>query len=103
MVHCKRQQWPESNPAVASLAPLPRMPIAARERGLSVERSVRLVATGVFPTSLGLCSEPVERQHRVGFGVAAGIARTAAMVALATLAILVLLPAAIAAQAASTF
>jgi hypothetical protein len=48
-------------------------------------------------------SEPVDLPQRVGLGIAAGLARTAVMVALASLAILVLLPAAIAAQAASAF
>ena len=79
----------------------PRMPIAARERGLSIDRIDRTVVTVHFPTETGAGSEAVERQHRVGLGVAVGIARTAVMVALASLAILVLLPAAIAAQAAS--
>jgi hypothetical protein len=79
------------------------MPIAARERGLSIDRNDRTVVTGIFPTRAGVRSEPVERQHRVGLGIAAGIARTAVMVALASLAILDLLPAAIAAQAASAF
>jgi len=79
------------------------MPIAARERGLSIDRSDPLVATRDFPTKAGLRSEPAELQQRVGLGIAAGLARTAVMVALASLVILVLLPAAIAAQAASAF
>ena len=44
-----------------------------------------------------------QRQRYVVLGVAAGVTRTAVMVALASVAILVLLPAAIAAQAASAF
>jgi hypothetical protein len=82
--------------------PLPRMPIAARERGLSIDRSDRTVVTGDFPTEAGARPETGAR-HRVGLSVAAGVARPAFLVALATLAILVLLPAAIAAQAASAF
>lgn len=78
------------------------MPTAARERGLSTDRIDRKVVTGDFPTDAGARPGPVER-HRVGLSVAAGAARTAFMVALASLAILVLLPAAIAAQAASAF
>jgi hypothetical protein len=62
-----------------------------------------LVATRDFPTKAGSRSEPAELQQRVGLGIAAGLARTAVMVALASLVILVLLPAAIAAQAASAF
>ena len=77
------------------------MPIAARERGLSIDRIDRTVVNGDFPTEAGARRELVELQHRAGFGTAATIARIAVMVALATLAILVLLPAAIAAQAAS--
>jgi hypothetical protein len=62
-----------------------------------------LVATRDFPTKAGVRSESAEHQQRVGLGIAAGLARTAVMVALASLVILVLLPAAIAAQAASAF
>jgi hypothetical protein len=69
---------------------------------LSIDRHDRTVVTGYFPTKAGRTG-PVESQHRVGLGVAVGIARTAVMVALASLAILVLLPAAIAAQATSAF
>lgn len=47
--------------------------------------------------------ERVKRQGHVVLGVATAIARTAVMVVLASLAILVLLPAALAAQAASAF
>jgi hypothetical protein len=79
------------------------MPTAARERGLSIDRSDPWVATRDFPTKAGVRSESAEHQQRVGLGIAAGLARTAVMVALASLVILVLLPAAIAAQAASAF
>ena len=77
------------------------MPIAARERGLSISRIDRTVATVHCPNETGAHSAAVEHRHRVGLDVAASLARTAVMVALASLAILVLLPAAIAAQAAS--
>jgi hypothetical protein len=79
------------------------MPIAARERGLSIDRIDRTVVTRDLPTEAGVRSEPVQLEQRAGLHVAAGIARTAFMVALASLAILVLLPAAIAAQAGSAF
>jgi hypothetical protein len=79
------------------------MPIAARERGLHIDRVDRTVETADFPIEAGVRPEPIEPQHRVGLGIAAGIARTAFLVALASLAILVLLPAAIAAQGASAF
>jgi hypothetical protein len=69
---------------------------------LSIDRIDRTVVTRDLPTEAGP-AEPVEHHHRVGLHVAAGIARAAFMVALASLAILVLLPAAIAAQAASAF
>ncbi|HTK43739.1 MAG TPA: hypothetical protein VL749_00100 [Patescibacteria group bacterium] len=68
---------------------------------MSIDRIDRTVVTWDFPTEGRTRREPVERQDRVGLSVAAAIARTAVMVALASLAILVLLPAAIAAQAAS--
>ena len=70
---------------------------------MHIDRMDRKVETGEVPIKAGASSEPVERRHRVGRGVAAGIARTAVMVALASLGILLLLPAAIAAQASSAF
>jgi hypothetical protein len=85
--------WPRS----------PRMPIAARERGLSIDRIDRTVATRDFLAKAGVRPKRVEPRYSAGLGVAAAIARTAVVVALASLAILVLLPAAIAAQAASAF
>jgi hypothetical protein len=69
---------------------------------LSSDRNDRTVVTGDFPSEAGRTG-PVEQQQRGGLGLAVGIARTAVMVALASLAILVLLPAAIAAQATSAF
>jgi hypothetical protein len=79
------------------------MPIAARECGLAIDRIDRTVVTWEVATDGMVSPERVERQRRVVFGVAAALTRTAVMVALASLAILVLLPAAIAAQAASAF
>ena len=70
---------------------------------MSIDRSDRTVATGDFAAVVGVRPESVEPQHHIGLGAAAGIARTAFMIALASLAILILLPAAIAAQAASAF
>ena len=79
------------------------MQIAARERGLSIDRIDRTVLTRDFPAKAALRPNLVAPRYSAGLGVAAGIARTAVMVALASLAILILLPAAIAAQAASAF
>ena len=63
----------------------------------------RTVDTLEIATAGVVSPERVARQRHVVLGVAAGVTRTALMVALASLAILVLLPAAIAAQAASAF
>ena len=71
--------------------------------GLAIDRIDRTVVTLEFRTDAGVSPERVERQHHVVLGVAAALTRTAVMVALASLAILVLLPAAIAAQASSAF
>jgi len=79
------------------------MPIAARECGLAIDRIDRTVLVLETPSSVGVSPESVGRQHQVVVGVAAALTRTAAMVLLASLAILVLLPAALAAQAASAF
>jgi hypothetical protein len=89
------------DPAVASLAPAPPDADSSQGADLSIDRNDRAVVTAGFPTAAGSGSKPVERQYRVGLGVAASFARTAVLVALASLAILVLLPAAIAAQATS--
>jgi len=69
--------------------------------GLAIDRIDRTVVTLEFRTDAGVSPERVERQHHLALGVAAALTRSAVMVALASLAILVLLPAAIAAQAAS--
>jgi hypothetical protein len=68
---------------------------------LSIDPFDRTVGTADDPTTDWACPAPVERQLRNGLSAAAEIARTVVMVALASVAILVLLPAAIAAQAAS--
>ena len=68
---------------------------------MSIDRIDRTVATSDFRSSARVNFQPVARERSVPLGVALGIARTAVMVALASLAILVLLPAAIAAQAAA--
>ena len=70
---------------------------------MAIDRIDRTVVTLEFRTDAGVSPERVERQHHLALGVAAGLTRTAVMVALASVAILVLLPAAIAAQAASAF
>jgi hypothetical protein len=67
---------------------------------LAIDRIDRTVVPWELPAGGGLGPEPVERQHHVVLGVVS-LTRTAVMVVLASLAILVLLPAAIAAQAAS--
>jgi hypothetical protein len=79
------------------------MPIAARERAVAIDQIDRTVVTQEFAPVTVASPERVERQRDVVLGVAAGVTRTAVMVAFALLAILVLLPAAIAAQAASAF
>jgi hypothetical protein len=81
--------------------PLSRMPIAARECGLTIDRIDRTVVTLEFPTEAGVSPERMEGQRDVALAVAAALTRTAVMVVLASLAILVLLPAVIAAQAAA--
>jgi hypothetical protein len=68
-----------------------------------MDRIDRTVDTLEFATAGVVSPERAARQRHVALGVAAGVTRTALMVALASLAILVVLPAAIAAQAASAF
>ena len=70
---------------------------------MAIDRIDRTVVTSEIPTDALTSPQLVERQRRVVVGVAAALMRTAVMVALASLAVLVLLPAAIAAQAASAF
>jgi len=79
------------------------MPTAARERELAINGIDRTVVTLEIATDDLASPEQVERQRQVVVGAATALTRTAVMVALASLAVLVLLPAAIAAQAASTF
>jgi hypothetical protein len=79
------------------------MPIAATECGLAINGIDRTVVTPEIATDDLASPEQVERQRHVVVGIATALTRTAVMVALASLAVLVLLPAAIAAQAASTF
>jgi hypothetical protein len=70
---------------------------------VAIDQGDRTVVTQEFAPVTVVSPERVERQRDVVLGVAAGVTRTAVMVAFALLAILVLLPAAIAAQAASAF
>jgi hypothetical protein len=74
------------------------MPIAARECALAIDRIDRTVVTPGFP--MYGSAMRVEHQQFVALGVGMAVARTAVMLVLASLGILVLLPAAIAAQAA---
>jgi len=70
---------------------------------LAINGIDRTVVTLEIATDDLASPEQVERQRQVVVGAATALTRTAVMVALASLAVLVLLPAAIAAQAASTF
>jgi hypothetical protein len=79
------------------------MPTAARECGLAIDRIDGTVVTWEFATDGVVSPERVERQRHVVLDVAAALTRTAVALALASLAIFVLLPAALAAQAASAF
>ena len=79
------------------------MRIAARECGLAIDRIDGTAVTLEYATDDLVSPVAAQRQRYVVLGVAAGLTRTAVMVALTSVAILVLLPAAIAAQAASAF
>ena len=68
---------------------------------MAIDRIDRTVVTRVFRTDAVVSPEWEEHHDHLVRGVAAALTRTAVMVVLASLAILVLLPAAIAAQAAS--
>jgi hypothetical protein len=68
---------------------------------LAIDRIDRTVVTLEFPTTAGVSAERLEPQRFIVLGLAAALTRTTVMVLLASLAILVLLPAALAAQAAS--
>ena len=70
---------------------------------MAIDRIDRTVVSREIPNNAGVSPERGEREHQEVLGVAAALTRTAVIVALASLAILVLLPAAIAAQAASAF
>jgi hypothetical protein len=79
------------------------MRLAARESALTTDQIDRPVVTQEFAPVTVASPERVERRRDVVLGVAAGVTRTAVMVAFALLAILVLVPAAIGAQADSAF
>ena len=68
---------------------------------MAINRNDRTVVASNFGIAARVNSQTVARERSVPLGAALGFARTAVMVALASLAILVLLPAAIAAQAAA--
>ena len=70
---------------------------------MAIDRIDRTVVTLEIPDGSGASPERVERPQQVVLGVAAALTRIAVMVVLASLAILVLLPAALAAQTASAF
>ena len=80
----------------------PRMPIAARGvRILVIDRSDRTVVSLDFLTEAGATPLRMELPRAVALDLTLAIARTTVMVVLAALAVLVLLPAALAAQAAA--
>jgi hypothetical protein len=100
MVHCKQQQWPEHDPAVAFFSPA--HPDADSSPGVSmaIDQIDRAVVTREFLVGPEAGDRTVDRPRSVVLGLAAASMRTLVMVVLASLAVLVLLPAAIAAQAA---
>ena len=100
MVHCKRQQWPERNPAVALLSTA--LPDADSNLGVSmaIDQIDRTVVTHEFLIATDTANVGADRPRSAVLGLAVASMRTLVMVVLATLAILVVLPAAIAAQAA---
>jgi hypothetical protein len=67
---------------------------------MAIDRIDRTVVTREFLVGAGVDHEAVHHRGGVGLGVAVASMRTVAMVVLASLAILVVLPAALAAQAA---
>jgi hypothetical protein len=90
------RQWPERRPAVVSVAPLPRMP-RAKEEALPIGR------TDIPHKPTSYASRELADSHGVlgaWLSPTRVVARSMVMVALAAFAILVLLPAAVAAQAA---
>jgi hypothetical protein len=76
------------------------MPIAARERGITIDQLDGFNATA-FGDSTEVDEPHADDQRSTGLGVALSLTRTAVLVALAALAILVLLPAVLAAQVVS--
>ena len=70
---------------------------------MAINRIDRMVGTLEIHNDTWVSPERLERQHEGLPDVARALARIAVMVVLASLAILVLLPAALAAQAASAF
>jgi hypothetical protein len=91
------RQWPERRPAVVSVAPLPRMP-RAKEEALAIGRTVVHRPTRYVSRE----SADIHGALRTWMDPARVVARSMAMVALAAFAILVLLPAAVAAQATAS-
>ena len=76
------------------------MPTAARERAVAIDFIDGTVVTRESSVIGEMSPEAREPNHHIRLGLALTIGRTAVMVVLASLAILVLLPAALAAQAA---
>ena len=69
---------------------------------MAIDRIDRTVVTSEFPMYSGAGTRRMELRTSGAFGLGVAVARAAVMLVLASLAILVLLPAAIAAQAAAT-
>jgi hypothetical protein len=67
---------------------------------MAIDQIDRTVVVREFPVGTGAGDRAVDRPRSVARGLAAASMRTVVMVVLASLAVLVLLPAAIAAQAA---
>ena len=78
-----------------------RMQTAARECALTIDQLDRTVVTARIPEGVDADAVPLNAPQESPRGLVMGIARIAITVVLALLAILVLLPAAIAAQAAN--
>jgi len=100
MVHCNRQQWPEPKPAAALSRPaLSRMPIAT---GAHMAMDLVPQAAEAAPPWWRVEDDAQNNtsQPRARPALARGALLTAAKVALACVAILVVLPAALAAQVA---
>jgi hypothetical protein len=94
------QQWPELRPAVVSVPPLARMPHRTREQAVAIEQQIQqsvAPADGMMPVG----SHPGNGRHVERRRPPVALARSLALAALAGLGILVVLPAALAAQAAA--